>query len=68
MVTIDDPGRDQQIAGINRDSTAGLTAPVRLADLRRLNQQAACRRESQTGALKRRERHRIGDSPLRLST
>ena len=33
-MTIDERGPDQQIAGTTRDSTAGLTAPVRRADLK----------------------------------
>ena len=57
MVAIDNPAMDQQIASITRDSTTGLTAPVRLFDLRLLNQQAT---SSRGGNRKRHERNGLG--------
>jgi len=42
MVATENCAADKQIASITRDSTAGLTAPVRLSGRRRLNQQVAC--------------------------
>jgi hypothetical protein len=48
-MTIKDAAPPQQIASDTRYSTAGLTAPVRLSDLRRVNQQATSGRVSRDG-------------------
>ena len=52
MVTIDNPAGDDQIVGITRESTAGLTAPVRLSLARPRSQIlhwpfGVCRRQRQ---------------------